>query len=112
MKSNFYFQDEIEEEVVVVGKIKRKIIAHNGKIMMVDVYFQDDAIGTEHVHEHEQATYCLEGEFEFTIGDEKKIIKQGDTVYIPPMVNHGAVLITPKGRLLDVFTPQRDDFLN
>lgn len=111
MKSNFYLQDEIKEEIVVEGKIKRKIMAHDGKMMMVDVYFQDGAIGEEHVHKHEQATYCLEGQFEFTIGDEKKIIKTGDTVYIPSMVNHGAVLITPKGRLLDVFTPQRDDFL-
>jgi len=111
MKSNFYLQDEIEEEVVEIGKIKRKVMAHDEKLMMVDVYFQNGAIGAQHVHEHEQATYCLEGEFEFTIGDEKKIIKQGDSVYIPTMVNHGAILITPKGRLLDVFTPQREDFL-
>lgn len=110
-KSYFYFEQDIALQTVEEGKITRKIKAHDGKMMMVEVNFENGAIGYNHVHEHEQSTYVLEGEFEFTVGEEVKIIKAGDTVYMPPMVDHGCKLISEKGRLLDVFTPQREDFL-
>lgn len=110
--SNFYFEKDIPLQVIEEGKKVRRIKAHDGKIMMVEVFFKNKAIGDNHTHEHEQATYCLEGEFEFIIGNERKIIKAGDTVYIPPMVDHGCILKSESGRLLDVFTPQRKDFLD
>jgi quercetin dioxygenase-like cupin family protein len=109
--SNFYFEEDINVQTVEEGKVTRRIKAHDGKMMMVEVYFENGAIGYNHVHDHEQSTYCLEGEFEFIIGEENKIIKTGDTVYIPPMVDHGCRLKSERGRLLDVFTPQREDFL-
>lgn len=109
--SNFYFESEIPVQIVEEGKVSRRIKAHNGKMMLVEVYFQNGAVGYNHTHPHEQATYCLEGEFEFTIGEETRVIKAGDTVYIPPMADHGCVLKSETGRLLDVFTPQREDFL-
>lgn len=109
--SNFYIEKDMPFEVLEEGKVMRRIKAHDGKVMMVEVNFENEAVGYNHTHEHEQATYCLEGEFEFIIGDESKIIKTGDTVYIPPMIDHGCILKTKRGRLLDVFTPQREDFL-
>jgi quercetin dioxygenase-like cupin family protein len=110
-KSNFYYEQDIALQTVEEGKVTRKIKAHDGKMMLVEVNFENEAIGYNHVHEHEQSTYCLEGEFEFIIGEEIKIIKTGDSVYIPPMIDHGCVLKSAKGRLLDIFTPQREDFL-
>mgnify|MGYP005841326939 CR=1 FL=1 len=110
-KSNFYFEEDIPFQTVEDGKIARKVKAHDGKMMMVEAYFENEAVGYNHTHSHEQTTYCLEGEFEFIIGEEKHRIKTGDTVYIPPMVDHGCVLISATGRLLDVFAPQREDFL-
>lgn len=109
--SNFYYEENIKIEVLEEGKVSRRIKAHDGKIMMVEVYFENGGVGSKHTHVHEQSTYCLEGEFEFTIGDEVKVISVGDTLYIPSMIEHGCVLKSVKGRLLDVFTPQREDFL-
>lgn len=54
-------------------------------------------------------TYVISGEFELTIGDEKKTLKCGDAFYIPPHVLHGA-LCTELGVLIDVFSPIREDF--
>jgi quercetin dioxygenase-like cupin family protein len=111
VESNFYFDKDIAFQTVVEGKVIRQIKAHDGKMMLVEVYFENGAIGYNHVHEHEQCTYVLEGEFEFTVGEETKIIRTGDTIYMPPMVDHGCRLKSEKGRLLDIFTPQREDFL-
>lgn len=52
--------------------ISRKVLAHSDNMMSVEVHFETGAIGAMHSHPHEQLTYVLSGEFEFTIGDEKK----------------------------------------
>lgn len=109
--SNFYYDTDIELETLVEGQNYRKIRAHDGSLMLVEVIIENGGVGTPHTHEHEQASYCLEGEFEFTIGDEVKKIGVGDSIYIPSNVLHGCKLLTEKGRLLDIFTPQRQDFL-
>lgn len=92
------------------GGVSRKILAHNGKMMQVEVHFADGAIGPLHSHPHEQLTFVLSGEFEFTIGDVTKIVKAGDTLYKEPNIVHGCTCLKA-GVLLDTFTPQRDDFL-
>lgn len=90
--------------------VSRKILAHNGKMMQVEVHFADGAIGPMHNHPHEQLTYVMSGEFEFTIGDVTKIVKAGDTLYKEPNIMHGCTCLKA-GVLLDTFTPQREDFL-
>ena len=52
----------------------------------------------------------LSGEFEFTIGDETKVVKAGDTMYKEPHIMHGCVCLKP-GVLIDTFTPMRQDFV-
>lgn len=92
------------------GGVTRRILAHNGKMMAVEVNFQEGAVGAMHNHPHEQLTYVLSGEFEFTIGDETRRVTAGDTLYKKPYVMHGCVCIKA-GTLLDTFTPMREDFL-
>lgn len=109
--SNFYYDKDIDLETLVPGQNYRKIKAHDGNLMLVEVIFENGGVGTPHTHVHEQATYCIDGEFEFTVGDETKIIGVGDTIYMPPNVIHGCKVLTEKGRLIDIFSPQRMDFL-
>ena len=105
----FIFGDDIAWETVGEG-LKRKIMGYDDKIMLVKVDFQVGAIGTLHEHHHSQVTYVESGSFDFTIGDTKKTVKGGDTVYIPPHVLHGAIC-TEAGILIDVFSPMREDFM-
>lgn len=90
--------------------VSRKILASGGKMMTVEVRFEKGAIGSPHSHPHEQIGYVLKGRFEATVGDHTAIIEVGDTYYVPPDVVHGVVALED-GMLLDVFTPQREDFL-
>lgn len=109
--SNFYYDADSKLETLVEGKNYRKIKARGGNLMLVEVIFEKGGIGEPHTHPHEQASYCIEGEFEFTVGDETKVIKEGDTIYMPPDVLHGCRLLSDRGRLVDIFSPQREDFL-
>ncbi len=108
--SNFFYDKDCPL-IPLPLNTSRKIKAHNEEVMIVEVFFDKGGVGTVHTHEHTQATYCLEGEFEFTVGDEKKIIKPGDTIVMPSNIEHGCRVLTESGRLLDIFTPERKDFL-
>ncbi|HGN8973881.1 TPA: cupin domain-containing protein [Klebsiella pneumoniae] len=90
--------------------VTRRILAHDGKMMAVEVNFAAGAVGPMHNHPHEQLTYVLSGEFEFTIGEETRVVSAGDTFYKRPGIMHGCVCLQP-GTLLDTFTPIREDFL-
>jgi quercetin dioxygenase-like cupin family protein len=105
----FLLGDEIEWEDVGEG-VKRKIMGYDEKIMLVNVHFEKGGIGPMHEHYHSQVTYVVSGQFEMTIGSETKILKGGDSFYIPPHVLHGAICLE-SGVLIDVFSPIREDFI-
>ncbi|KEA54487.1 MULTISPECIES: cupin domain-containing protein [Mangrovibacter] len=105
----FTFIKETELEDLGAG-VSRRILAHDGNMMAVEVHFETGAVGPMHNHPHEQLTYVLAGEFEFTIGDETHVVTAGDTLYKQPNIMHGCVCLKA-GKLLDTFTPMRQDFL-
>ena len=94
---NFFKSREIELEDLGQG-IKRKICAYNDNLMAVEVFFEEGAVGEMHSHPHEQITYILDGEFEFTIGDKKKVVKTGDSLIKQSNIKHGAICLK-KGKL-------------
>ena len=93
------------------GGVTRKVLAHDGGLMQVEVRFEEGAVGSMHSHPHEQLTYVLSGEFEFTIGGETQVVRAGDSMYKRSGVMHGCRCLK-SGVLLDTFTPQRADYLH
>jgi len=92
------------------GGVSRKILAHDGNMLAAEVTFKKGSVGAVHTHPHEQICYVLEGSFELNMDGEICTIKKGDTYYAKPNIPHGVVALED-GKLLDVFTPQREDFL-
>jgi quercetin dioxygenase-like cupin family protein len=90
--------------------INRKILARGGKIMSVEVHFEKGAVAAVHSHPHEQIGYILRGSLELEIDGKKEIIMSGDSFYVKPNRPHG-VKALEQTTVLDVFTPQREDFL-
>ena len=109
MIQHFFMNEEIAFEDLGNG-VKRKILAHNEPLMIVEVHFEEGAVGNQHTHFHSQATYVLEGKFKFAVNGEDKIVTKGDSIYMEKDVLHGAVCLE-KGILLDIFNPKREDFL-
>ncbi|GLS90171.1 cupin [Psychromonas marina] len=105
----FIYNNDIKLEDLGAG-VSRKVLAHSENMMAVEVHFEKEAIGPMHSHPHEQLTYVLSGAFEFTIGEQVKIVKAGDTMYKEPNIEHGCVCLEA-GVLIDNFTPMRKDFV-
>lgn len=105
----FTFNDDVTAANCEPG-VTRKILCYSDDLMMCEIHFEKGAKGNFHSHKHLQITYIAKGSFEFTIGDETKVVKQGDSVYMPSGVTHGVTCLE-EGILCDVFNPMREDFL-
>ncbi len=63
----------------------------------------------EHSHVHEQVVNMLEGEFELTVEGKPHRLLPGMVYTIPSQVKHAGRAITDC-RILDVFSPVREDY--
>lgn len=78
---------------------------------MTLAYWDIDAGGivNPHSHPHEQVVNVLEGELEMTADGKTQVLKAGDLLVIPGNVVHEGRALT-KAKVLDVFSPVREDY--
>lgn len=91
--------------------VTRQVLADHPDLMVVAFGF--NAAGAEgklHNHVHVQSTYVESGRFNFSVDGVETEVGPGDSFVIPSNAVHGCVCLEP-GRLIDCFTPRRDDFL-
>ncbi len=76
------------------------------------VSFAANAVAPVHTHPQEQMGTVLQGEMEFEIEGDRRILRAGDVYSVAPNVPHGARAVGGKPCVaLDAFTPRREDFL-
>jgi quercetin dioxygenase-like cupin family protein len=90
--------------------VRRRILQAQGSLMLMEVRFAAGAAGYEHNHVHEQISYCVEGRFEYSLNGRTHLLSEGDSIYVPSSVLHGAKALEA-GTLIDVFTPVREDLV-
>ena len=103
------FAKDIEGEEAGAGVV-RYVKSYTDEVMVVENHFKKGAVGALHSHPHTQITYVISGSFEFTIGDETKVVNCGDTLLKKDGILHGCVCLE-EGVLLDIFSPMREDFV-
>lgn len=114
----FFYDNELPLERVDENSL-RKVLAYGDGLMNTLVVFERGlAAGSSipyHQHEHVQTTFVLQGSFELAIEYpdhiERKVVQQGDSIYFPSKHPHGCIPLEDDSRLLDAFTPIRQDFL-
>ena len=89
---------------------RRRVLIHTPELMQVEFGFDKGAVGALHSHPHIQVSYVAEGSFEVTIAGKTEIVGQGGSFIVPSGLEHGVVALEA-GRLVDVFTPMRQDFI-
>lgn len=83
--------------------------AHLERLTIGEVLMQAGTILPMHSHPHEQITYVIDGRYEFTVGDQTTVMEPGMVALIPGGVVHGGKTLTTC-RVIDVFTPVREDY--
>jgi len=83
--------------------------AHLPALTIGEVRIDANTVIPMHRHPHDQTTYVIEGRFEFTVDGETAILEPGMVALIPSGAPHGGRTITAC-RVIDVFSPARDDY--
>ncbi len=94
--------------------IERRIVKTEN-LLLANVEFSDGPNSEPdpfHSHHHEQVSYIAEGEVFLFVGNEEKVhLKAGDHFAIPSGIPHAIQRLTKFVRIIDCFTPVREDFL-
>jgi quercetin dioxygenase-like cupin family protein len=77
------------------------------KVMVNFVSFAPHTEAPRHWHDEEQISFVIDGEMEFEVGEEKRTVRRGEAIVIPPNVPHAARTYDNTCLEVDVFHPPR-----
>lgn len=100
-------------ETIAPGVTRRLVYTPNLMTVIIDF---TNGPQTEpdpyHAHPHEQTCYVAAGEILFFLeGEETARLQAGDVFYVPSNKMHCIQLLSAQARLVDSFTPIREDFI-
>ncbi len=84
-------------------------MVHTASMTLAFWEVEEGASVPPHSHSNEQVMHVLEGTFEFTVNGITKVYGPGGLAVVAPNCVHSGRAITPC-RLLDVFSPVREDY--
>ena len=95
------------------GSLMRKVI-HLDHLMMTIFEFRNGQMeipDPAHKHVHEQITYVASGSLKLFVEDREYLLNEGDVYKIESNLNHSIQTLTEYVKLVDSFTPLREEFL-
>ena len=87
----------------------RARIVHTERTSQSWVDIDAGASFPEHQHPHEQTVNVLEGRLEITVNGETHVLTAGSVFVISPEARHSGRALE-RCRVLDVFSPPREDY--
>jgi quercetin dioxygenase-like cupin family protein len=100
--------DEVTPVEMLPG-VYRRTLSYGDKAMIVHFTIEQGAAVPVHSHPHDQLSFVVEGELEFTLAGEKFTLRAGDSLLSPGNVEHGAKAIR-RTVITDTFAPPREDY--
>ncbi len=88
-----------------------EVLAYGGKLMFTTYNFEKGSSVPMHTHPHEQLTYVVRGKLRFKKKDKEIVVEEGDSLYFAPNEPHGVLEALEDSKVVDAFTPLREDFL-
>ncbi len=103
-----------ETRVTHISAGRSRYLAHTDHVMAVVVDFNDGPASSPdlpHSHPHEQVSYVAAGEIMLVMGEEKTRLSAGDLFTEPAHGPHAVQTLSAHVRLIDAFSPIREDVL-
>jgi quercetin dioxygenase-like cupin family protein len=111
-KSMSYFNNPQEKQSRLLAPGVHARPFWGDSLMLVAVELESHSEVPSHSHPQEQAGTVLSGEIEFTIAGQHKTLHAGDMYFIPGNIEHSAKTGNSPARVMDIFTPLRQDFMD
>jgi quercetin dioxygenase-like cupin family protein len=103
-----------ETPIEDIANRRKRYLAYTDNLMMAVIDFYDGPTAEPdppHSHPHEQVSFVAAGKIIFFLDGKGTTLEEGDMYTVPPNVPHTVQLLSEHVRLIDSFTPVRDDFL-
>lgn len=101
-------------EKTTIAEKRTRYLANSENLMVVVIDINDGPLNQPdppHSHPHEQISYVARGELLFFLENTSTKLQAGDIIVIPPNTPHTIQPLSQQVRLIDSFSPIRDDFL-
>ena len=105
-----YFHDPAERQTKDTAPGVRIRTFWGDRLLLAVVELDAGSEVPSHTHPHEQGGMMLEGDLEMNIAGETRLLKPGDVYVIPGNVEHAARCVGAPARVLDIFSPVREEF--
>ena len=91
--------------------LKRRGLANNDKLSLVEHEMAKGWVGTVQSHPHDQIVYVVRGHLRVTCQGQAYDVRSGDSFVVRGGVAHGASAVDDS-LVVDVFTPCREDYIS
>jgi quercetin dioxygenase-like cupin family protein len=108
-KGTFVRWDALDPLELVPGLRFQPVLGD--RLMANFVSFEPHTEAPLHWHDEEQISFVVDGELEFEIAGEKRVLHRGEAAVIPPNVPHAARTYDNSCLEVDVFHPPRRGIL-
>ncbi len=105
----FFNESDLQTKQPLEG-VRLKVISGD-KTMMTIFEFEPNAVIPSHKHPHEQITYVVEGELEFTVEGETRILRKGEGAVISCNHEHSVKVLKSPAKAVDAWYPRREDYM-
>ena len=112
LTATFYRWSDVPNEQVKADLTRRLVTGE--RVMLAMVELESGCVVPQHAHVHEQVSYILDGCLRLTVGAEGTVsydLRAGEVIHLPSNLPHAAVALE-KTRVLDVFSPPREDWIS
>jgi quercetin dioxygenase-like cupin family protein len=91
--------------------LHRKLLSYQKDLMVCEVLLDKGCHVAAHSHVHSQITYVISGSCQVTTETDSALLQAGDSISFAPNETH-AVFSPEDTKVLDIFSPMRDEFLD
>ena len=104
-------KDERENPTIeICPGIKRRTVANGKTMYQMMATLEAGSHMPAHTHPQEQIVHIIEGKMRLFVDGVSHELSTGDSFYLASNVPHGVEVMLPT-RVLDTFSPPRDDYL-
>ena len=104
----FTYPQDFKERNLASGVAQKLVWGE--RIMFVYTTFEPNCYGPPHSHPEEQTGMVLDGEIEFTVGNETRLCKKGDAFAILGGVEHSVTNGDKLTIIAQAFSPPREEY--
>lgn len=104
----YYNPDDRETKELLPGIVARTFWGQQMLAAVVDLEPHTEL--PRHSHPHEQVGIVIAGQIEFEVAGQVRVLHPGEVYVIPGGVEHGARTFDQPVKVMDVFSPVREEY--